>query len=173
MKSNNSIFISVGVIIAVLFIILVLTASKKLKKFKEEAHKKVDDLLASNKITQSDYEKLKQNLGTNNFRKDKFEIYLKNAIESKVISDNSQKLREEKRAYLIKKYGEDIANKLLRNEYWIGMTKDQVIDSKGEPSKIETEVLKTKTKETFIYGSKSGGDYFVFENDLVTKYVDR
>jgi hypothetical protein len=74
---------------------------------------------------------------------------------------------------LIDKYGKDTAQKLINQEYWIGMTVQQLIDCKGEPDKIEKEVLKTKTKEFYIYGNKSSGDYFVFENNLVTKFVDR
>lgn len=74
---------------------------------------------------------------------------------------------------LIDKYGKDTAQKLINQEYWIGMTDQQLIDSKGEPDKIEKEILKTKTKEIYIYGNKSSGDYFVIENNLVIKIVDR
>lgn len=89
----------------------------------------------------------------------------------KMIENCKNVLRHENS--LISKYGNDIAQKLVNQEYWIGMTQQQLIDSKGEPDKIEKEVLKTKTKETFIYGNKSSGDYFVFENNIVTKFVDR
>jgi type II secretory pathway pseudopilin PulG len=84
-----------------------------------------------------------------------------------------QKLIEEKKAMLIQKYGEEIGLKLLYNEYWIGMTEEQIIDAKGKPTKIDTEVLKTKTKKTLVYGNKSSGDYFVLENGVVVKFMDR
>jgi hypothetical protein len=84
-----------------------------------------------------------------------------------------QKLVEEKKLMLIEKYGEEIGLKLLYNEYWIGMTEEQIIDAKGKPTKVDTEVLKTKTKKTLVYGNKSSGDYFVLENGIVVKFMDR
>jgi hypothetical protein len=89
----------------------------------------------------------------------------------KMIDNCKNLLRHENS--LISKYGHDVAQKLINQEYWIGMTQQQLIDSKGNPDKIEKEVLKTKTKKIFIYGNKSSGDYFVFENNIVTKFVDR
>lgn len=82
--------------------------------------------------------------------------------------------KEEKKNSLIKKYGEEKGMKLFNEQYFLGMTKEELLDSKEyEPDKIETEVLKTKTKETWIYGNKSSGDVFVFENDILTKIKDR
>ncbi len=89
----------------------------------------------------------------------------------KMIQNCKNVLRHENS--LISKYGNETAQKLINQEYWIGMKQEQLIDSKGEPDKVEKEVLKTKTKETYIYGNKSSGDYFVFENNIVTKFVDR
>jgi hypothetical protein len=53
------------------------------------------------------------------------------------------------------------------------MTKEELKDGRGEPTKIELEKLKTKTKELWIYGNKNSGDVFIFENDLLVKYIDR
>lgn len=53
------------------------------------------------------------------------------------------------------------------------MKKQHLIEFKGMPHKLETEVLKSKTKETLIYGNKNSGDYFVFDNNVLVKYVDR
>jgi hypothetical protein len=74
---------------------------------------------------------------------------------------------------IISKYGLEIGRKIINQNFWIGMTDEQLKDSTGEPDKIEREILKTKTKEIYIYGNKSSGDYFVLENNLVTKIVDR
>lgn len=74
---------------------------------------------------------------------------------------------------LIQKYGEDIGNRLVNHSYWIGMTEEQLIDCKGRPDKIETQAEKTITKHTYIYGKKSSGDYFVLENGVVIKFIDR
>lgn len=75
--------------------------------------------------------------------------------------------------YLRDKYGAEVASKLINEEFWIGMTAEQLVDSKGEPSSKEVEQLKTKVKETYVYGNKSRGDYFVIENGIVVKIVDR
>ncbi|NDK57375.1 DUF4236 domain-containing protein [Pontibacter fetidus] len=72
------------------------------------------------------------------------------------------------------KYGEEVASKLLQEAFWIGMTRQQVLEAKNRaPDKIEVEVMKTKTKETLVYGNKSSGDVFVLENGLVTRFKDR
>lgn len=81
---------------------------------------------------------------------------------------------EKRRLELINRYGDELGAKLFNEQFFIGMTKQQLLDSKGkQPDKIEKEELKTKTKETWIYGNKSSGDVFIFENELLTKYKDR
>lgn len=89
----------------------------------------------------------------------------------KMIENCKSLLRHE--SLLTNKYGTEVAQKLIYQQYWIGMTQEQLLDCKGNPDKIEIEALKTKTKEIYIYGNKSSGDYFVFENKTVTKFVDR
>jgi hypothetical protein len=96
--------------------------------------------------------------------------FSKQRTESLITSAMLWKQRVEN---LCDKYGEDVAWKILNNDYWVGMTQEHLIESKGQPTKIETEKLKTKTKEIWIYGNKSSGDYFVFENGVATKVVDR
>ena len=71
---------------------------------------------------------------------------------------------------LVNKYGNDIGEKLYNKESWIGMTKEQVIDSYGTPTDIQIEVLKTKTKEILIYGNKSSGEVFTCEDGIVSKF---
>lgn len=96
--------------------------------------------------------------------------YSTEAIEALI--ENAKNVKKYHGA-LIEKYGAEVGNRMVNQEYWIGMTAVQVRECKGEPDKIEKEVLKTKTKETYIYGNKSSGDYFVIENGLVVKFVDR
>ncbi len=98
-----------------------------------------------------------------------YKIRFKNFYNQIVRSINS----ELKKINLIEKYGEIQGNNLFKGIYELGITEQILIDSKGEPSKIETEVLKTKTKKTYIYGNKSSGDIFIFENGLLTKIIDR
>ncbi|MEJ8803168.1 DUF4236 domain-containing protein [Pontibacter sp. H249] len=84
------------------------------------------------------------------------------------------RVKHERINTILTKYGDEVGNKILKEEFWIGMTKEQVIDSKGrQPDKIEVEALKTKTKETLIYGNKTSGDVFVIENGTVARFKDR
>jgi hypothetical protein len=79
-----------------------------------------------------------------------------------------------RRNYLNSKYGPEKADKILNQEFYIGMTKDEVLDSKNsEPDIKETEVLKTKTKDIWVWGNKSSGDVFVFVDDKLERFKDR
>lgn len=75
--------------------------------------------------------------------------------------------------YIHDKYDNDTAIKILNNNYWIGMTEEQLIDTRGVPTKVEKEELKTKTKTTYVYGNKNSGDYYIIENNQVVKIVDK
>ena len=74
---------------------------------------------------------------------------------------------------IVKKYGKEIAEKIFNHDYFLGMTEEQLIDCKGKPTKIEQEVLKTKTKVTYIYGNKNSGDVFTFVNGELERFKDR
>lgn len=78
-----------------------------------------------------------------------------------------------KRLTLIDKYGPENGNKLADHDYFIGMTEDMLIATKGKPTKIEKEELKTKTKIIYIYGTKSSGDVFTFVNGECERFKDR
>jgi len=98
----------------------------------------------------------------------------RNREEIWFLREQEQLQKQEKhKLFLTDKYGMEIAERIINNEYWIGMTTEQLIDGKGRPSRIEEEILKTKTKTTYIYGNKNSGDYFVVENGVVVKIVDR
>lgn len=64
-------------------------------------------------------------------------------------------------------------NLLLGGKYFLNMTEEMLVDAVGKPNKIETEVLKTKTKKTYIYGNKSSGDVLVFEDGKLVRFKDR
>jgi hypothetical protein len=74
---------------------------------------------------------------------------------------------------LITKYGQEKGNKIYNKEFFLGMTEEELIDSVGVADKVEEEVMKTKTKITWIYGNKSSGDVFVFENGMLARFKDR
>ena len=123
---------------------------------------RLTQLLSAGQVTSNDKRTIENFVNGKTYDKQKFENYVSQAINIKKHIDA-----------IINKYGEEIGWKLLKQEYWVGMTKEQLVDANGEPTQTETEVLKTKTKETLIYGNKSSGDYFVFENGIATKIVDR
>lgn len=75
---------------------------------------------------------------------------------------------------LTKKHGTSIGYKLYSHDYFIGMTKEQLYDCKGAPTKSEISAAASGTKETLIYGtSKQAGDWFVLQDDIVIKFVDK
>lgn len=51
---------------------------------------------------------------------------------------NNQIAYEKRKENLIKKYGISDAQKILEHMVWIGMTKEQLIESWGNPNKINT-----------------------------------
>lgn len=75
---------------------------------------------------------------------------------------------KEKLKKLSKKYGDPVAKRLVNNEVWIGMSRQMLIDSRGEPTKIG---LTTETQYTYstqyIYNSYWGTDYIYLENGKV------
>lgn len=99
---------------------------------------------------------------------------VKKQIESFAISEVRRVINDiERHKELIEKYGEEIADKLVKREYFLGMTEEQLIDCKGRPTNIEREEMKTKTKVIYIYGNKSSGDIFVFVNGELERFKDR
>lgn len=58
-------------------------------------------------------------------------------------------------------------DRILEKRIWQGMTRDQLIDSWGQPLGRSNRVLKTKVKETFTYGSRRYGSKVYLENGIV------
>jgi hypothetical protein len=84
---------------------------------------------------------------------------------------------EIKKESLTSKFKDELSEEdlllLIEGKYFIGMTENMLLDSIGQPDRLEEEVLKTKTKKTYIYGNKSSGDILVFENGKLIKFKDR
>ena len=60
--------------------------------------------------------------------------------------------RRSRYARLLTKYGDaELAEALMTQTIWQGMTAEQLRDSWGEPVAVEQKVLKTKVKEVFKY----------------------
>ncbi len=57
-----------------------------------------------------------------------------------------------KRTRLIMKHKDDeLVEMLMKEKFWVGQTKEQLIDSLGEPLAVDQRVLKTKVKEVWKY----------------------
>lgn len=156
-------------IIVIIFIVIILlggiSESNKKAKAKAEtelAKSKVDIAFNAGEITETQRDILLQKIDQDK----QFRL----GVDGKIAAF---KRLLQQQAALIHKYGDEIGGRLVNHQYWIGMTEEQLLDCKGNPDKIEREVLKTKTKVIYIYGNKSSGDYFILVNGKVEKFVDR
>ncbi|MGL5892403.1 MAG: hypothetical protein ACRC3B_21105, partial [Bacteroidia bacterium] len=116
--------------------------------------------LEKGEITGDNYKELKGNIYGKGLKW--AELYMKQSVLSMQLLQ-----------VFISKYGNDKGVMLFNKQFFLGMTKEELTDSAGDPDKIETEVMKTKIKEIWIYGNKSSGDIFVFEDGLLTRFKDR
>ena len=57
-------------------------------------------------------------------------------------------------------YGDpEIAGRIMKGQFWQGMTYDQLIDSLGAPVDFDEKVMKTKTKQTLKYEQTAKNRY--------------
>lgn len=68
---------------------------------------------------------------------------------------------------LTKKYDGNIAWKIIRHEYWIGMTTEMARDSLGSPADINKSIGSWGIHEQWVYSHEV---YLYFENDKLTSY---
>lgn len=62
-----------------------------------------------------------------------------------------QKAKRRRETLLAKYIDPDLVERLMRRRFWVGMTAEQLLDSRGKPADIDEKVLKTKTKQTWKY----------------------
>lgn len=78
---------------------------------------------------------------------------------------------QERFNYLIDKYGDaQIAQWIMDKTFWVGETKEQLLESLGRPEKIDDKVLKAKRVQTWRYhkiSKRSFGLSITLENDVV------
>jgi hypothetical protein len=74
---------------------------------------------------------------------------------------------------LVVKYDREMVNKIGMGNYWIGMTEDNLIDMKGQPTNLETKIKKDIDIKVYVYGNKQTGDILTFENGKLTEFTDR
>lgn len=66
---------------------------------------------------------------------------------------------------LISKYNLPYADWIYQKRAWVGMSKEQLIDSWGKPEKVNTTLTKERRYEQWIYKNNK---YVNLENDFVT-----
>jgi hypothetical protein len=95
--------------------------------------------------------------------------------ESKFIQSEKQSKEKkenelvERKAYLMRKFGNLITNKILEGRIWIGMTKGMAIESQGKPNDVNRTVGKWGVHEQWIYPYNI---YLYFENGDLTSWQD-
>lgn len=68
-----------------------------------------------------------------------------------------------------KKYSPQIASRIIKNEIWLGMTKDMAYSSIGFPTKINRTVLANLVSEQWVYAN---GLFLYFDNDILKAWQD-
>ncbi len=156
---------------------------KRIEKLKSESLKKIEEYFQKSYISleqKSDY----INNWVENKKVHTFPEY--NNVTSKNISDTDEDIWEyifEDLDYLLendkrisdlsKLYGKDDAIKIVNEQVWLNMTKEQLLESRDEPSDSEQELTSNGEIETLIYGNKQTGSYFVLQDNRVIKIKDR
>lgn len=94
--------------------------------------------------------------------------------QRKEMDDMIEKMRldkEAKRALVIQRYDPVVAEKILKQEIWLGMTAEQLSDSAGTPGAVEETVTKRTKKEVWKYDDF--GMRVTLENGVVVSWKQK
>jgi hypothetical protein len=83
-----------------------------------------------------------------------------------IIPELEQKLTSELRELYVLKYGEEIGNKIAYKQIWTGMTDEMVMESWGEPDRIDQDVEAWGTFTQWYYGNVT----FFFNDGKLTEW---
>jgi hypothetical protein len=86
----------------------------------------------------------------------------------KLVVEAKQK-EQERKAAIIKKYGNEIGQKIISQKIWIGMTSKMAQESWGSPNDINRTVGSWGVHEQWVY---SHDTYLYFENGILTSWQD-
>ncbi|MEJ0058024.1 MAG: hypothetical protein WDN75_21665 [Bacteroidota bacterium] len=119
---------------------------------------KLNELLSLNQINPRDKATIEGFVMGKFYNKKKFEGYIAEAKDIKKRMNAQalvakQKL-ETRRNELVGKYGEEVTVRLLKQESWIGMSKEQLLDSRGEPTKIERDFKNKNERNSYLWKQK-------------------
>ncbi len=65
--------------------------------------------------------------------------------------DEKRKREKKRKNRLTELYGEDIANRILKNEIWLDMSREMLIESIGQPEDVKENVSRDEIKEKWYY----------------------
>ena len=106
----------------------------------------------------------------------KFDLDWSGEVENYHLRNTLERIKQKtyKTIFLQSKYEGEVLSKLINNQIWLGMSKENLIDIKGSPSQIESSENSKTITEILIYGkSKRSGDVFTFKNGILADYKDR
>lgn len=147
------------VLIAIAGTILIVKRSyKREKKKKEDLVAEISKAYKSGSILDTDHDELKKGLDPIRY------AWLMKNFEYAL----SNKRRHD---YLYSKYPKDLATDLFEQKHWIGMTAEQLIDSRGHAHTTDNEIQKTKTIKMYIYKTPNGEEMFSFVEGVLEKVV--
>jgi len=92
------------------------------------------------------------------------------AEKQKELDEIEHKFNEERKQSRIASWGETSYYKLKNGEYWLGMTKEQLEFSHGNPTKVNRTVGSWGIHEQWIYRSED--IIFYLEDDILTSFQD-
>jgi hypothetical protein len=83
-------------------------------------------------------------------------------------AEAERKAKAQREARIRSKYSAKDAERIIRGQIWLGMTKEMMIDSWGQPEEINRSVGSWGVHEQCIYGDT----YVYIENVIVTSWQD-
>ena len=101
------------------------------------------------------------------YKQDKVKREQEQNKQDKVKREQEQNKQEQRRVYLKAKFPKNYEN-ILNHKYWIGMTKEMLIASIGEPQDINRTITKYSTQEQWVYST----GYFYFDGSILTTIQD-
>jgi hypothetical protein len=123
---------------------------------------------ATGQQTAEDYEFEKEKLTANKIKLEYEISELKIHIDSLIfiIPGLEQNLTSALRKLYILKYGEEIGNKIAYKQIWTGMTDEMVLESWGEPDRVDKNVEEWGTFTQWFYGNVT----FFFKDGKLTDW---
>lgn len=96
--------------------------------------------------------------------------------ESETYIAKLQTDEEQRKQLVAMRYDPEIAMRILRREFWQGMTEEQLRDSLGPPEGVDTTVTKTKKKEVWKYDQITAsrfGTRITLEGGVITGWTQK